>query len=123
VAILCDTLQHNLIGVVLTYNFNLRKYELLNPESCVGAFLLIVLCLITMSLPLQSTYLLHLLSTNHKCTKPCYFPLLLKLAAQKEKMDWNSLTRSSRLCVAPVAIPVVLWSLSVFRFVESHLTL
>jgi hypothetical protein len=25
VAILCDILKHNLIGVVLTYNFNLKK--------------------------------------------------------------------------------------------------
>jgi hypothetical protein len=39
----------------------------------------------------------HLLSTNHKCTQPCYFPLLLKSAAQKERMDWNSSTRSSTL--------------------------
>jgi hypothetical protein len=51
---------------------------------------------------------LHLLSTNHKCTQPCYFPLLLKPAAQKERMDWNSLMRSSRVCVAPIVIPVVL---------------
>jgi hypothetical protein len=27
-------------------------------------------------------------------------------------MDWNVSTRSSRLRVAPVAVPVVLWSLS-----------
>jgi hypothetical protein len=53
----------------------------------------------------------------------CYFPLLLKPVAQMEKMDWNSLTRSSRLCVAPVAVLVVLWSLSLFCFVESHLSL
>jgi hypothetical protein len=26
---------------------------------------------------------LHLLSTNHMCTQPCYFPLPLKPAAQK----------------------------------------
>jgi hypothetical protein len=44
------------------------------------------------------------------------FPLLLKLVAQKEKMDWNSLTRSSRLRVSLVAVPVVLWSLLLFRF-------
>jgi hypothetical protein len=31
--------------------------------------------------------------------------------------------RSSRLRVAPVAIPVVLWSLSLFHFAESHLSL
>jgi hypothetical protein len=48
------------------------------------------------------------------------FPLLLKPGAQKEKMDWNSSTRSSRLPVAPVAIPVELWSLSLFCFIESH---
>jgi hypothetical protein len=63
-------------------------------------------------LPCHNLYisfiLLHLLSTNHKCTQPCYFPLLLKPAAQKEKMDWNSLMRSFRLHVAPVAVPVVL---------------
>jgi hypothetical protein len=63
---------------------------------------------------------LHLLSTNHQCTEPCYFPLLLKSAAQKEKMDCNSLTRSFRLRVAPVAVPVELWSLLLFRSVESH---
>jgi hypothetical protein len=38
-------------------------------------------------------------------------------------MDWNSLTRSSRLRVAPVAIPVGLWSLLLFCFVESRLSL
>jgi hypothetical protein len=72
---------------------------------------------------LHIIYFLHLLSTNHKCTQPCYFPLLLKPAAQKEKMGWNSSTRSSRLRVAPVAIPVVLWSLPLFYFTESHLSL
>jgi hypothetical protein len=46
VAILCDVLKHNLIGVALTYNFNFGKLELLNLESNVGAFLLIALCLI-----------------------------------------------------------------------------
>jgi hypothetical protein len=30
---------------------------------------------------------MHLLSINHKYTQPYYFPLLLKLAAQKENMD------------------------------------
>jgi hypothetical protein len=79
--------------------------------------------LFTLSLPLHIIYLLHLLSTNHNCTQPCYFPMLLKSAAQKEKMDMNSLTKSYRLCVAPVVIPVVLWSLPLFCFVESHISL
>jgi hypothetical protein len=65
---------------------------------------------------LHIIYFLHLLSTNHKCTQPCYFSLLLKPAAQKENMDYNSLMRSSMLRVAPVAIPVGLWSLPLFRF-------
>jgi hypothetical protein len=70
-----------------------------------------------------SFILLHLLSTNHKYTQPCYFLLLLKPAAQKEKMDWNSSMRSSRLCVVSVAVPVVLWSLPLFCFIESHISL
>jgi hypothetical protein len=72
---------------------------------------------------LYISFFLHLLSSNHKCTQPCYFSLLLKPAAQNEKMDWNSLMRSSRLCVAPVAVPVVLWSLPLFRFIESRRSL
>jgi hypothetical protein len=48
------------------------------------------------------------------------FSLLLKPTAQKEKMDWNSSTRSSRLCAALVAIPVVLWSLPLFRPVSQE---
>jgi hypothetical protein len=38
-------------------------------------------------------------------------------------MDWNSSMRSSRLRVAPVVVLVVLWSLLLFRFIESHLSL
>jgi hypothetical protein len=34
-------------------------------------------------------------------------------------MDWNSSTMSSRLRVAPVAVPVELWSLPLFCFIES----
>jgi hypothetical protein len=35
-------------------------------------------------------------------------------------MDWNSSTMSCWLRVAPVAVPIELWSLQLFRFVESH---
>jgi hypothetical protein len=79
--------------------------------------------LFLLAITLHIIYFLHLLSTNHKYTQPYYFPLLLKPAAQKEKMDWNSLTRSSRLHVTLVAVPVVLWSLPLFRFAESRLSL
>jgi hypothetical protein len=85
-------------------------------------FCLLPYALFTLTLPLHIIYLLHLLSTNHKCTQPCYFPLLLKLAAQKE-MDWNSSMRSYRLRVAPIAIPVVLYSLPLFHFAENHQSL
>jgi hypothetical protein len=47
-----------------------------------------------------------LMSTNQKFTQPSYFPLLLKHAAQKEKMDWNSSRSSSRLRVAPIVVSV-----------------
>jgi hypothetical protein len=46
-------------------------------------------------------------TTNHKCTQHCYFPLLYKPTAQKVMMDWNSSMRSSRYCVTLVAFPVV----------------
>jgi hypothetical protein len=47
-----------------------------------------------------------MLSTNHKCTQPCYFSLLLKPAAQKMKMLWNCSTRSSRLVLLQLHILV-----------------
>jgi E3 ubiquitin-protein ligase DOA10 len=112
-------IQHN--WVVLAYNLNIVILVLIIGESSIGVIYayhfitvlsLLLLCIIIL--------FLHLLSTNHKCTQPCYFPLLLKPATQKEKMDWNSLTRSSRLRVAPVAIPMVLWSLPLFRSIDSH---
>jgi hypothetical protein len=68
--------------------------------------------------PLHIIYFLHLLSTNRKCIEPCYFPLILKPAAQKKKMHWNSSIRSSRLCAALVAVPAELWSVPLFHFVR-----
>jgi hypothetical protein len=75
---------------------------------------------LSLLLPCIIILFLHLLSTNHKCTQPCYFPLLLKPAAQKERMDWNSLMRSSMLRVIPVVVPVELWSLPLFRSAENR---
>jgi hypothetical protein len=74
-------------------------------------------------LPCNMILFLHLLSTNHKCTQPFYFPLLLKPAASKERMDWNSSMRSSTLCVAPVVVHVVLWSLPLFHSTASRRSL
>jgi hypothetical protein len=112
-------IQHN--WVVLAYNFNVVILVLIIGElsiSATSAYHFITV--LSLLLPCIIILFLHLLSSNHKCTQPCYFPQLLKLAAQKEKMDWNSSTMSSRLRVATVAVPVDLWSLPLFCFVESH---
>jgi hypothetical protein len=72
---------------------------LINYESCIGAFLLTTLLPYYYSLHI--ILFMHLLSTNHKCIQPYYFPLLYKPAAQKVKMVMkNFLMRSSRLCAA-----------------------
>jgi hypothetical protein len=111
-------IQHN--WVVLAYNLNVIMLVLIIGESSISAIsayhFILVLSLLLLCIIIL---FLHLLSTNHKCTQPCYFPLLLKPAAQKEKMDWNSSMRSSKLRVAPVAIPVVVWGLQLFHFAES----
>jgi hypothetical protein len=99
-------IQYN--WVVLAYNFNIVILVLIIRESSIGAFSLTILLQFYPCYYLALSFFLHLLSTNHKCSQPCYFPLLLKPVAQKEKMDWNSLMRSSMLRVVPVAIPVEL---------------
>jgi hypothetical protein len=90
-------------------------------ESNIGAISAYhFITVLSLLLPCMIILFLHLLSTNHKCTQPCFFPLLLKPAAQKKKVDWNSSMRSSRLRVAPIAILVELWSLPLFYFIESR---
>jgi hypothetical protein len=78
-------IQHN--WVVLAYNPNVVILVLITGESSISAIstyhFITVLFLL---LPCIIILFLHLLSTNHKCTQPYYFPLLLK-PAQKEKMD------------------------------------
>jgi hypothetical protein len=100
-------IQHN--WVVLAYNFNIVILVLIIRELSIDAISTYhCVTVLSLLLPCIIILFLHLLSTNHKCTQPCYFSLLLKHAAQKEKMDWNSSMRSSRLRVAPVAVPVEL---------------
>jgi hypothetical protein len=71
---------------------------------CISAYHFIIV--LSLLLPCIIILSLHLLSTNHNSTQPSYFPLLLKPAAQKEKMDWNSSMKSSRLRVTPVDVPM-----------------
>jgi hypothetical protein len=78
-------IQHN--WVVLAYNFNIVILMLIIGELSIGAiyayhFITVLSLLLTCIIIL----FLHLLSTNHKCTQPFYFPLLLKPTAHKEKM-------------------------------------
>jgi hypothetical protein len=49
----------------------------------------------------------RLLSINHKCTQPCYFPMLLKRAAQKLKKIWDSSMSSMRAITPPIACGVM----------------
>jgi hypothetical protein len=85
---------------------------------CISAYPFIIV--LSLLLPCIIILFLHLLSNNHKCTQPCYFPLLLKPASQKERMVWNSLTMSSRLRVALVVVLVMLRSLPLFCSAESR---
>jgi hypothetical protein len=77
---------------------------------CISAFSLIT----TLSLLLYLAYhlFLQLLSTNHKCTQPCYFSLLLKLDVQKPKKIHSISISSSRRAIATGRLPVELWCLS-----------
>jgi hypothetical protein len=73
--------------------------------------------------PLHIIFFLHLLSTNISVLNIAIFPLLLKPTTQKEKMDWNSLTRSAtcfpscRSCgvIEPSTVPFCLRVIIVFR--------
>jgi hypothetical protein len=100
------SIQHN--WVIFAYNFNVVILVLIIGESSISAISAYhFVSVLSLLLPCIIILFLHLLNTNHKCTQPCYFPLLLKPAAQKEKMVWSS-SMSSRLCIAPVAVPMEL---------------
>jgi hypothetical protein len=112
-------IQHN--WVVLAYNFNVVIWVLIIGEvryRCISTYLSITVLSLVLSCII--ILFLHLLSTNYKCTQRCYFFLLLKPAAQNERMDWNSSMSSSRMRVTPVVILMMLWSLPLFRSAESH---
>jgi hypothetical protein len=85
---------------------------------CISAYPFITV--LSLLLPRIIILFLHLLSTNHKCTQPNYFPHATQTCCSEGEDGLNSSTRSSRLRVAPVVVPVVFWSLSLFRSAESH---
>jgi hypothetical protein len=115
-------IQHN--WVVLAYNLNIVILVLIIGESSICAISAYhFITVLSLLLPCNIILFLHSLSTNLKCTQPCSFPLLRKPTTQKEKVDWNSSTKSSRLRAALVAVPMELLSLPLFHFVESHYSL
>jgi hypothetical protein len=66
-------IQHNL--VVLSYNFNVVILVLIIGESSISANSAYdFITVLSLLLPCIIILFLHLLSTNHKCTQPYYFP-------------------------------------------------
>jgi hypothetical protein len=57
-----------------------------------------------------------LLSTNHKCTQPFYFPRATQTHCLEGEDGLEFFDEESRLRLAPVVIPVELWSLPLFHF-------
>jgi hypothetical protein len=84
---------------------------------CIFAYPFITI--ISFLLPCIIILFLHLLSTNHKCTQPCYFPLLYKPAAQKLKKIWSTLIWCSRRAITPGQFPVELWCISAAMFLRA----
>jgi hypothetical protein len=83
-------IQHN--WVVLAYNLNIVIFVLINGELSIGAisayhFILVLSLLLHRIIIL----FLHLLSTNHKCTQPCYFPQLLRRRRWTRILQWGVL--------------------------------
>jgi hypothetical protein len=108
-----NLIQHNWVVLVYNYNLVIGANNLRVKLRCISAYNLITT--LPCFYPLHVILFLHLLSTNHKCTQPCYFPLLLKPTAQKILME-NSLTRSSRL-VLPRLLSCGVWSFPLICFV------
>jgi hypothetical protein len=61
---------------------------LLINESSVGAFLLTAFYLIYLVITLCISFIFqHLLSTNHNCTQPCYFPPAIETCSFEAEED------------------------------------
>jgi hypothetical protein len=82
-------------------------------ESSLSVFLLTILYFIYLDIILAYYIFLHLLSTNHKCTQPCYFPCYSNLLLRRRR--W---TRILRWGVLGYVLPRLsfMWSYGVFRY-------
>jgi hypothetical protein len=87
-------------------------------DRCISTYPFITV--LSLLLPCIIILFLHLLSTNQKCTEPCYFPPATQTYCSEGEDGLESSTMSSMLRVAPVIVHVVLWSVPLFCFAESH---
>jgi hypothetical protein len=74
---------------------------------CISAYLFIIV--LSLLLPCTIILFLHLLSTNHKCTQPCYFLVLLR------RRGWTGILRRG---VLGYVLPRLsfLWCYGVFHY-------
>jgi hypothetical protein len=101
-------IQYN--WVVLAYNLNVVILVLITGELSIGAiYAYHFISVLSLLLPCIIILFLHLLSTNHKCTQPCYFPLLLR------RRRWTGILRRGVLGYVLPRLPF-LWSYGVFHY-------
>jgi hypothetical protein len=92
----------------------------MNHESSIRAILLRALYFIYLVISLAK-HIIPAFAEYISVLNLAIYPLLLKPAAQREKIDLNSSIRSSRLCATLVVVPMVLWSLPRFCFTRGSL--
>jgi hypothetical protein len=77
---------------------------------CISAYPFITV--LSLLLPCIVILLLHLLSTNHKCTQPCYFPYYSNLLFRRR--GWTGILRRGVLGYVLLRLSF-LWCYGVFR--------
>jgi hypothetical protein len=66
---------------------------------------------------------LHWLSSNHKCTQSCYFSPATQTRCSEGEDGLEFFDEEFLVHATLVVVPVVLWSLPLFYFFKSHLSL
>jgi hypothetical protein len=105
-------IQYN--WVVLAYNFNVVILMLIIGESSISANSTYpFITVLSLLLPCIIILFLHLLSTNHKCAQPCYFPCCSNLLLRRRR--WSGILRLGVLGYILPRLPF-LWSHRVFCY-------
>jgi hypothetical protein len=104
-------IQYN--WLVLAYNLNVVILVIIIGESSIGAiFACHFITVLSLSLPCIIILFLHLPSTNHKCTQPCFFPCYTNLLLRIRR--WTGIHRRRVLGYVLPRLPF-LWNYGVFR--------